>query len=135
MVVGHTVTPSTGVDARMKLQLALILEEMGVGSHSSGKSREKSLEWLQAASSRRMQTTAATWTTERTARGFLERHRSGARFSALPVAVQTEAFEKLSVWAAKACGSLDNVFSETHTFELHIFRIGDRMNHRKVNTE
>lgn len=111
---------------RMKLQLALILEDMGVASHSSGKSREKSLEWLQAASSRRMQTTAASWTAKRTAREFLERHRSGARFSVLPPAVQTEALEKLGVWAAKACGSLDSVFSETHTFELHIFGIGDR---------
>jgi ubiquinone/menaquinone biosynthesis C-methylase UbiE len=136
VVVGHTVAPETGVDGRMKLQLALILEEMGVASHSSGKSREKSLDWLRTVSSRRTQTTAASWTARRTAREFLDRHSSGARFSALPTAVQAEALKRLSAWAASACGSLDQVFSETHSFELHIFGIGDdRVSRRKVKTE
>jgi ubiquinone/menaquinone biosynthesis C-methylase UbiE len=134
VVVGHTVTPPSGVDARMKLQLALILEEMGVASHSSGKSREKSLDWLRTASRRQMQTTAASWTAKRSAREFLERHSSGARFSALPSAVQTKALQMLSAWAAGAFGSLDRIFSETHAFELHIFGIGDQTSHRKVRT-
>jgi ubiquinone/menaquinone biosynthesis C-methylase UbiE len=124
VVVGYTVTPPTGVDAQMKLRLALILEELGMKSHSSGKSREKSLAWLQAASSRQMVTTGASWIAKRTAREFLRRQKSGARFSALPPAVQTHALQKLGDWAAKAFGSLDEVFSETHSFELHIFGIG-----------
>jgi ubiquinone/menaquinone biosynthesis C-methylase UbiE len=124
VVVGYTVMPPTGVDARMKLQLALILEEMGIAAHQSGKSREKSLDWLAAASNRRLRTTAASWTANRTAGEFLERHGSGARFSALPAAVQTKALKRLKLWAEEACGSLDQVFSETHSFELHIFGIG-----------
>lgn len=134
VVVGHTVTPPTGIDARMKTQLSLILEEMGVASDLSGKSREKSFDWLQAASSKRMQTTAASWTVKRTPREFLDRHSSGARFSKLPQDVQTQALQKLSAWAAKSCGSLDEVFSETHAFELHIFKITDPVIHRKVKT-
>jgi len=124
VVVGHTVSSPAGIDARMKLQLALILEEMGVAAYTSGKSREKSLEWLAAASSRRIQTTAASWTAKRTAREFLERHSGGARFSSLPLAVQTKALKKLSLWAETACGSLDQVSSETHSFELYLFGMG-----------
>ena len=134
VVVGHTVTPPTGIDARMKSQLSLILEEMGVASNLSGKSREKSLDWLQTASSKKMQITAASWTVKRTPREFLDRHNSGARFSKLPTKIQTEALQKLSAWATRTCGSLDQVFSETHTFELYIFGIADPLIHRKVKT-
>ena len=134
VVVGHTVTPPAGIDARMKSQLSLILKEMDAASDLSGKSREKSLDWLQAASSRKMQTTAASWTAKRTPREFLDRHSSGARFSKLPPEIRTQALQKLSTWAAAACGSLDEVFSETHTFELHIFGIADPVIHRKVKT-
>lgn len=134
VIVGHTVPPPTGIDARMKSQLALILEEMGVASDLSGKSREKSLDWLQTASSQRMLKTAASWIVKRTPREFLDRHSSGSRFSKLPPHVQTEALQKLSAWATRTWGSLDQVFSETHTFELHIFGIADPVIHRKVKT-
>ena len=124
VVVGYIAMPPTGIDARMKAQLALILDEMGVGAYSAGKSRERSFEWLYTTSSRNKQVTAASWTAKRTAREFLDRHSSGARFAALPPAVQTEALKKLGDWAEKACGSLDKIFSETHSFELHVFGIG-----------
>jgi demethylmenaquinone methyltransferase/2-methoxy-6-polyprenyl-1,4-benzoquinol methylase len=124
VIVGQMVTPPEGVDARMKRQLAVILEEMGVGAHGSKEAREQSLEWLRTLSARRMRSTAASWTAQRTAREFLDRHSSGARFSALPAAAQTEALKRLSVWADKTCGSLDQVFSETHSFELHVFVLG-----------
>jgi ubiquinone/menaquinone biosynthesis C-methylase UbiE len=124
VVVGNTATPPAGVDAQMKKQLALILEEMGAASHKSKKAREESLDWLQQGSSQRTQVTAASWTALRTPREFLDRHRSGAQFSKLPVAVQEEALKKLSAWAEGVFGSLDNPFSETHGFELHVFRIG-----------
>lgn len=121
IVVGHTVTPPTGIDARMKSQLSLILYEMGVASDSSGKSRQKSLDWLQTATSTSMQATAASWMVKRTPREFLDRHSSGARFLKLPPDVQTEALQKLSAWAAETFVSLDEASSETHIFELHIF--------------
>lgn len=123
VVVGHTVTPPEGVDARMKRQLARILEEMSVAGHESKKSRDQSLEWLRSCSSHSMQATAASWTAVRTPQEFLERHRSGARFSALPPAVQAEALQKLSAWAEKTWGSLDQGSSEKHTFELYVFKM------------
>jgi len=124
VVVGQTVTPQTGVDAQMKKQLSMILKEMGVGKHDSNKSRHDSLEWLQAGSSQRMHVTATSWTAMRTAREFLDRHRSAARFSSLPPAVQEEALEKMSAWAKKTWGSLDKIFTEKHNFELQMFKIG-----------
>jgi ubiquinone/menaquinone biosynthesis C-methylase UbiE len=123
IVVGNTVTPPAGVDAQMKKQLALILEEMGVAPHQSNKARQQSLEWLEAGSSRKVQVTAASWTTVRTPREFLDRHRSGAQFSRLPAAVRKEALKRLSAWAATTHGSLHKAFSERHSFELHVFRI------------
>jgi len=124
VIVGHTVTPPEGVDARMKRQLAVILEEMSVGAHGQKEAREQSLEWLRTQSTRSIRSTAASWTARRTSREFLVRHGSGAQFSTLPAAVQTEALKRLSVWADKTCGSLDEVFSETHSFELHVFVVG-----------
>jgi len=122
IVVGHTVTPSTGVDEQMKRQLNVILKETGRTPHESRKSREQSLEWLRAGSSQRTNVTAASWTVLRTPKEFLERHRSAGRFSALPVAVQEQALDKLSGWARQQWGSLDKVFSEKHSFELHVFK-------------
>ena len=124
-MVGHTLNPPDGVDEQMKKQLAQILIDMGVGQHASKKAREQSLEWLRACSSRRVQATAASWTAERTPREFLERHRSGARFSAFPPEVQEEALKKLSAWAETTWGSLDKAFSEKHAFELHVFKVGN----------
>jgi len=123
VIVGHTLTPPAGVDALMKKQIRRILEGMGVAGHAPEKSREQSLEWLRSCSSRSLQATAASWMVQRTPREFLWRHRSGARFSALPPVVQDEALRKLSVWAEKAWGSLDKSFPEEHTFELYIFEI------------
>lgn len=125
IVVGQTVTPPAGVDAQMKKQLALILEEMGAASHQSKKAREQSLEWLEAGAGSKVKLTAASWTSVRTPREFLDRHRSGAQFSRLPAAVRKEALKKLSVWATTAYGSLHKAFSERHTFELNVFRIGE----------
>lgn len=124
IVVGQTITPPTGVDEQMRTELALILSKMGVEQHDARKSRGKALDWLRAGSSRRMHVTAASWTAQRTAREFLDRHRTAARFAALPPDVQEEALKRLRSWAERTCGSLDRVVSEMHKFELHVFRIG-----------
>jgi ubiquinone/menaquinone biosynthesis C-methylase UbiE len=123
VVVGQTATPPTGVDAQMKRQLSMILKEMAARSHDSKRSREEAVEWLRTGSSERKQVTAASWTALRTPREFLDRHRSAARFSSLPPAVQEQALGKLSAWAEKTWGSLDKVFTERHSFELQVFKM------------
>ena len=59
---------------------------------------------------------------ERTPRQFLERHRGGARFSALPDSVKDDALARLADWAEQAFGSLDAVSPESHAFELRVFK-------------
>ena len=56
-----------------------------------------------------------------TPREFLVRRRTGARFAALPAAVQEEALQKLTAWAQNTFGSLDTISTEEHSFELDIF--------------
>lgn len=124
VVVGHTTDSMAGIDARMKRQLSYILERLGVVWRNAKKSREEPLEWLHMGASERMQVTAASWTAERTAREFLERHGSGARFSALAANVPQKALQELSGWAERAFGSLDKTFPEEFSFVLHVFRIG-----------
>lgn len=124
VVVGQTAGSMAGVDARMKRQLNQILGRMGASWVDGKKSREQPLEWLHIGATRRMQVTAASWTTQRTPREFLERHRKGARFSTLPPDIQEKTLTDLAAWAEKTFGSIDKVFSEEFSFVLHIFRIG-----------
>jgi SAM-dependent methyltransferase len=124
IAVGKTATPENGIDAQLKQQLASILEEMGVSMHEPQKSRKQSLAWLEARATRRTHVTAAAWKTGRTPAEFLARHRTGARFAALPSTVQDEALQKLATWGQAEFGSLDQSFTEEHRFELDVFEIG-----------
>jgi len=121
VIVGHTVTPPSGVDAQLKKKLSEILREIGVAWHEPQKARRQSLAWLESSAARSSQVRAASWVAERTPREFLVRHKSGARFAALPAAIQEEALQKLSIWAEASFGALDTAYSEEHWFELEIF--------------
>jgi hypothetical protein len=105
----------------MKRRLARVLDGMGVQADGAGV-REDVQRWLEANARGGTCAVAATWSAERTARGFLERHRTGARFSTLPPPVKQTALRKLSAWASEAYGSLDAAFYEPHAFELRVFR-------------
>jgi ubiquinone/menaquinone biosynthesis C-methylase UbiE len=123
IVVGRTNSPSTGVDAQLRRRLAAILEDMGIAPHQPGRSRDHSLAWLASSASRRQHMIAAAWNAEPTPRAFLGRHRTGARFSALPAAVQEDALHQLSTWAHETFGSLDVALPEEHTYEVDLFEI------------
>ena len=69
---------------------------------------------------------AAAWNADRTPRGFLDRHPTGVRFSALPEPLKEEALHRLRRWAATAFGSLDAVFSERHSLELRRLHLPGR---------
>ena len=125
LVLGRSVVPPDGVDAQMKRRLALVLDEMGVQAGGAGV-REDVQRWLEANARGGTCAVAAAWSAERTARGFLERHRTGARFSALPPPVKQTALRELGAWASETYGSLDAVFCEPHAFELRIFWFNKR---------
>jgi ubiquinone/menaquinone biosynthesis C-methylase UbiE len=121
IAVGHTKSPESGVDAQLKGRLATVLEEMQVPWHQPRESRRQALAWLEAASVRHWYREAARWTVTAKAEEFLSRHRTGARFAALPPAIQEEALARLRAWAETSFGSVNAGFEEQHSFELSIF--------------
>lgn len=121
LVVGRSVAPEDGVDARMKQCLASILNEMKKPAGQTN-AREDAQRWLETGASGGDRVIAAEWEADRTPRGFLDRHRTGARFSTLPEAVRGEALRRLGVWAATTFGSLDAARPERHSFELRVFK-------------
>ena len=122
VVAGHRVAPAAGVDAQLKKRLAAILETMGVERHQGKQSRDQALAWLGSSAAVRLHLRAATWERNPTPREFLVRHRTGARFAALPDVVRDEALQKLSAWAEKTFGSFDAASREEHGFELDVFQ-------------
>lgn len=121
IIAGHTTMPANGVDRRMKRRLNEILALMGTESRRGRLRRDEALTWLEAHARRHSHHHAASWNAERTPAQFLERHRTGAQFSALPPEVQAAALDELIAWAATEFRSLDTVFHEQHSFELDIF--------------
>lgn len=121
VIVGHTARSESGIDARLKTELRSILEQMDVPWRQPRERRSEALEWFDSQARHRVHLQAASWTTSTNAQQFLERHRTGARFAALPLSVQELAIHKLTEWAGKTFGSLDSTFEEQHSFELDIF--------------
>lgn len=120
LVIGKTVSPEDGVDARLKARLAAIVEELGVPAEE--KQGGKALSWLESVADEKTVTVAASWTAERSPRGFLDRKPTGAKFSELPPDVRDEALRRLTDWATATYGSLESVRPEAYTFELTTFR-------------
>jgi ubiquinone/menaquinone biosynthesis C-methylase UbiE len=121
IAVGHTKSPDSGVDAQLKRQLVAILEAMQVPWHQPRESRRQAFAWLESASVRHWYREAGVWKVATSAEEFLSRHRTGARFAALPPAIQEEALARLGAWAETNFGSLNASFDEQHSFELSIF--------------
>jgi demethylmenaquinone methyltransferase/2-methoxy-6-polyprenyl-1,4-benzoquinol methylase len=120
LVLGRTIAPSDGLDARMKARLALLLGEIGAPADRTN-TRQDAQGWLEQ-QARGTRLVAATWTARRTPRGFIERHGTGARFSALPAPIKEEAMRRLAAWATTAFGSLEAASTEPYEFELQLFR-------------
>jgi len=121
VVVGHTMRPESGMDGKLKRQLQSILEEMGIPWQRPAGSRQGALAWLRSHSGRHTHFQVASWNVSATAQEFLLRHRSGARFAALPDHLQELALQQLTKWAEKNFGSLGAAFDEQHSFELDVF--------------
>jgi SAM-dependent methyltransferase len=120
LVVGRTLMPEHGVDARLKQRLASILREIGVEPDRN--IRDDAERGLDSAARSAKSVIAASWDADRTPREFLARHRTGARFSALPEPVKEEALRQLGDWAVATFGSLDAIYCEPHAFELCVFK-------------
>jgi SAM-dependent methyltransferase len=124
IMTGRTVAPADGLDAQMKRQLAALLDDTKVRGAGMN-AREDVQRALEAEARSCTRIVAAAWNAERTPRAFLDRHRHGARFSALPEPAREEALHRLSAWAERSYGSLDTVVAEPHIFELHVYGFGE----------
>ena len=119
LMIGRVAAPANGLDARMKQRLAELLAERGrsVDSHNAREEVERSLDGIAG----RRTLTVASWITERTPQHFIDRHRGGARFAALPESVKEGSLAALADWAIATFGRLDTAVYEQHAFELQIF--------------
>jgi ubiquinone/menaquinone biosynthesis C-methylase UbiE len=126
LVLGRIVPAADGIDERMKRRLASILETLGAQPDKTN-TRSEVERALAAEATIASRIIGATWTCERTPQGFIERHRNGARFSALPAPIKEAALRELASWAAATFGSLDATFTENHRFELQIFKFQNAM--------
>ncbi len=124
LVLGRGAMPEDGVDARMKARLDAILADMGSAPDKKN-TREHVQRWLGSTARGGAPLVAAEWDAERSPRGFLERHPTGARFSLLPEPVKDEAMRRLSAWAMGEFTSLDAATRERHAFELRLFTFQD----------
>jgi len=119
VVTGRVVMPADGIDAQMKQRLADIFAEMDARGRTGV--RDKAQRSLDSSALNRTHEVVASWTTDRTPRDFLDRHRTGARFSVLPGAIKEEALGRLASWAMQTFGSLDAAAREQHSFELQVY--------------
>jgi ubiquinone/menaquinone biosynthesis C-methylase UbiE len=125
LVLGHMAGPSHGIDARMKGQLAVFLAAMGVEAAPRGARHDEARDRLAEGAVQHRCACAARWVVPRAPRDFLTRHRTGARFAALPAAIQDEALGRLAEWARHSFGSLDQTSDEVHSFELDVFTFSE----------
>jgi hypothetical protein len=109
------------VDARLKAQLAFVLSAMGVESAPRGAGHDEARDRLAEEAVRHVRASTSQWVASPSPREFLTRHRTGARFAALPRATQDEALGRLAEWACHAFGSIDTASDEVHAFEIHTF--------------
>jgi SAM-dependent methyltransferase len=125
VAVGQTVNPESGIDTQLKRQLTVILDRMQIVRHRPQESRNHALSRLQSLAVRNVHCQAASWSVKTTPSDFLIRHRTGARFAALPADVQEHALNRLSTWAEMTFGSLVAEFQEQRSFELDIFSFAE----------
>jgi SAM-dependent methyltransferase len=128
LIVGRTVAPEDGVDARMKRRLGELLGALGIQAYA-GRAVDDALAMLQCAAQTSRTFTVASWRSDRTPRRFLERHATGARFSALSESVRDAAMRQLHDWATTAFGSLDVACTEPYRCELTIFHLEPGKSH------
>ncbi len=121
VAVGHSVNPESGIDTQLKRHLDGILKELQVDSIRPEQSRRQALSWLEASAVRHVHSVATSWDVNATAQEFFQRHRTGARFAALPPEVQEQALSRLRLWAEEKFGSLNTKFPENRRFEVDIF--------------
>ncbi len=122
LMLAQRIGPPNGVDAQLRDQLKTILASMKIEMPEAGKMKRDARTWLGNVAKSQQHIVAASWKSDCAPRDFINRHSTGARFSALPQEVREESMRRLSEWAFGKFGSLDRFFTEEYRFELDAFR-------------
>ena len=125
IAIGRIEMPDDGIDARMKQQIDTILQHL-TAAQPPKNGRQRAAQYLAEVASGTTETVVASWIAQRSPRQFLERHAGGARFTRLPQPIRDHALHDLAHWALTQFGSLDTPFSETHRFEMQLFKFRER---------
>lgn len=120
-IIGKVVGPTDGLDARMRGRLGEMMEAEGLFAGRRGGNVQDAGEVLSARAQHHARTVAARWESARTPRGFLERHRTGARFQSLPADTREALLSRLSEWAVTEFGSLEAESVEPYELTLDVF--------------
>jgi SAM-dependent methyltransferase len=122
LILGRTVRPDEGVDARMRQHLVTLLGTLLGTTPERPNTREAAEQYLTAIASTTSHHVAAVWGAECSPRAFLDRHTGGARFLQLSQAVREDVIHALTLWAQTQFGGLDEMFLETYRFEMRVFK-------------
>jgi ubiquinone/menaquinone biosynthesis C-methylase UbiE len=124
LIIGRAAPPNDGIDECLKQRLDLSLDEWVPWARRRN-AYDDAASYFASIARATTKLVAGSWSVERSPRAFLERHARGARFSRLRLAVREEALRALADWAETEFGTLDAVFSETHRFEMQLFRFAE----------
>jgi ubiquinone/menaquinone biosynthesis C-methylase UbiE len=119
--LGRIMRPPDGVDARMREQLAVILQEAGIDARRPGAAREDARQWLRPEASAVSERVVARWREARSPSDFLKRHASAARFAALQPSVRDAALDRLAQWARMTFTDPHAPVAEEHEFMIDFF--------------
>jgi ubiquinone/menaquinone biosynthesis C-methylase UbiE len=122
LILAQRVGPANGVNAQLRDRLRAILASMKIEMPEAGKMKRDARTWLGNVAKSQQHIVAANWKSDCAPRDFINRHSTGARFSALPQEVREESMRRLSEWAIEMFSSLDALFTEEYSVVLDAFR-------------
>ena len=118
LALGRRERAADSLEARLNRKLNQLLPAV---REDAARNREGARGWLRARSRRHHEMLAASWSEHHSARQFIERKRSAARFRALPEAVQEEALATLRRWAGEEMGELDQLWPQAQGLWLEFY--------------
>lgn len=121
VALGHIQTSPGSLDARLRDHLTSILADLGYPPPVARSGRSAAIAWLEARAARRICRHAADWSTVRSPRDFLERHRTGARFRTLPPQVRSAVAARLEALIAREFGDLSAPHKVACRYTLDLF--------------
>jgi len=118
LAMGRRERGANSLEARLNRKLNQLLP---AAREDAEHNRAQARQWLDARSRSHREIVAASWSEEHSARQFIQRKRSAARFRSLPQATQDEALFALECWAHENVGELDQPWPQAQVLVLELY--------------